>query len=79
MRFGKERRVITAKTTCINRQTFSLHHVINPLFVITLDKVAILTHPPMCITLWPNRVIRLYKFEFGLLLVFFMQRFPFML
>ena len=79
VRLRKERRVITIETTCINRQIFSLTHVVNPLFVISLDKVTILTHPPKCINLWPNRVIRLYKLEFGLFLAYFLQRFPFIL
>ena len=77
VRLRKERKVITAKTTCINRQIFFLPHVTNPLFVISLDKVAILTHPLNCITLWPNWVIRLYKLEFGLFLAYFLQRFSF--
>ena len=77
VRLRKERKVITAKTTCINRQIFFLPHITNPVFVISLDKVAILTHPLNCITLWPNWVIRLYKLEFGLFLAYFLQRFSF--
>ena len=79
VRLRKERRVIMVETACINRQIFSLAHVINPLFVISLDKVTILTYPPKCINLWPNRIIRLYKLEFGLFLAYFLQRFPFIL
>ena len=36
--------------------------------------MAILTHSPNYITLWPCRVIRLSKLEFGLFLVYILQR-----
>ena len=47
--------MITAKTACITRQLFSPPHVANPLFVISLDKVATLIYPLKCATLWPKK------------------------
>ena len=43
-RLRKERKVTTTETACI-KQIFSLPHVTKPLFVFSLEKVAILTHP----------------------------------
>ena len=61
VRLRKERKVIMVETVCIIRQIFSLPHITSPLLVISLGKVAILTYPPKYITLWSDRVIRLYN------------------
>ena len=77
VRLRRERRVITIETTCITRKKFSLHHVTNSLFVISVGSVAIQTYSPKCVTLWPHKVIRLYKLGFWLFLAYFPQRSPF--
>ena len=61
VRLRKERSVIMVETVCITRQIFSLPHVTNSFLVISLGRVAILTYPLKYITLWSDRVIRLYN------------------
>ena len=61
VRLRKERSVIMVEIVCITRQIFSLLHITNSLLVISLGRVAILTYPPKYITLWSDRVIRLYN------------------
>ena len=71
VRLRKERRVITTEITRITRQFFSLTHVTNPLFVISVGSIAIQTYSPKCVTLWPHKVIRLYKLGFWLFFAYF--------
>ena len=61
VRLSKERSVIMVETVCIIRQIFFFPHVTNSLLVISLGRVAILTYSPKYITLWFDRVIRLYN------------------